>query len=105
MREAGKMLRLYSAIDKRSALISACKTAPVSAQKLRFRQVIPPQGFLVEFGSGSEKLGWYSIRSLSLALGLTQPEAPMEKSEFDAKRQVKCLVAAREGKTGLVLLK
>ena len=100
-----QVIRLYSAVDKRSALISACKTAPVNAQKLRFRQVMPPQGFLIEFGSGSEKLGWYSIRSLSIALGLVQPEAPLEASNFDAKRSAKALVAAREGKVGRVLLK
>ena len=99
------IIKLYSAVDKRQALISACKTAPVDAQKLRFRQVMPPQGFLVEFGSGSEKLGWYSIRSLSIALGLIQPEGKTETSNFDAKRSSKALIAAREGKTGLVLLK
>ena len=66
---------------------------------------MPPQGFLIEFGSGSEKLGWYSIRSLSIALGLVQPEGKMETSNFDAKRSLKALVAARERKVGMVLLK
>ena len=99
------MIRLYSAVDKRSALILACKTAPVKAHRLRFRQIIPPQGFLVEFGSGSEKLGWYSIQALSTALGLIQPEEKREASSFNANRSVKALVAAREGKLGMVLLK
>ena len=99
------IIKLYSAVDKRQALISACKTAPVDVQKLRFRQVILPQGFLIEFGSGPEKLGWYSIRSLSIALGLVQPEGKMETSNFDAKRSLKALVAARERKVGMVLLK
>lgn len=67
------MIKCVTAKDKRAMLEIAVKNAPVSARKLRIAQAIPG-GWLVDYGSGDEKNGWYSIRALGVALGLIQPE-------------------------------
>ena len=63
------MIKCVSAKDKRSMLELAVKNAPVEARKLRIAQEIPG-AWIVDYGSGDEKNGWYSIYALGVALGI-----------------------------------
>jgi hypothetical protein len=96
------MFRFYHAENKRALVESVAKTAPVGPMKFRIAQKIPPGGWMVEFGNGTERNGFFSLEMVQKALGLFSAK-PGLMAEVP-KTTTKAWVAARLGRTGFVIL-
>ena len=81
-------MRLYHADSKRELLALVVRSAPGGEVAFRIAQPIPPGGWIVEFGTGTEANGFFSIHAVGVALGLEKIREVQEKPVKDMSRAI-----------------